>query len=125
MLENHHAAAAWALLLSDPANNFLCGLDSFDLKRFRFIVVEEILATDLKKHFDFLTEWNAKVSSLIFVFPVVVSGLVSSLVSDLDLIPFIVESCENHHRLTDSWGSSPLAGRGPLYYVKVRDTREN
>eukprot|EP00112_Aurelia_sp_Birch-Aquarium-sp1_P014326 Seg3083.2 transcript_id=Seg3083.2/GoldUCD/mRNA.D3Y31 product="cGMP-inhibited 3' 5'-cyclic phosphodiesterase A" protein_id=Seg3083.2/GoldUCD/D3Y31 len=62
VLENHHAAAAWALLLSDPSNNFLCGLDSFDLKRFRFIVVEEILSTDLKKHFDFLTEWNAKVS---------------------------------------------------------------
>jgi len=62
VLENHHAAAGWALLLSDPANNFLCGLDSFDFKRFRFIVVEEILATDLKKHFDFLTEWNAKIS---------------------------------------------------------------
>ncbi|XP_065053831.1 cGMP-inhibited 3',5'-cyclic phosphodiesterase 3A-like isoform X1 [Rhopilema esculentum] len=62
VLENHHAAAAWALLLSDPANNFLCGLESFDLKRFRFIVVEQILSTDLKKHFDFLTEWNAKVS---------------------------------------------------------------
>ena len=68
VLENHHAAAAWALLLSDPANNFLCGLDSFDLKRFRFIVVEEILATDLKKHFDFLTEWNAKVIFLVFFY---------------------------------------------------------
>eukprot|EP00794_Sanderia_malayensis_P012831 gene12831-14148_t len=62
VLENHHAAAAWALLLSDPAVNFLSSLDSFDFKRFRFIVVEEILSTDLKKHFEFLSEWNAKIS---------------------------------------------------------------
>ena len=60
VLENHHAAAAWALMLSDPAINFLSSIDSFDFKRFRFIVVEEILSTDLKKHFDFLSEWNAK-----------------------------------------------------------------
>ena len=36
-------------------------MDPAEFKRFRFIVIEEILSTDLKKHFDFLTEWNAKV----------------------------------------------------------------
>lgn len=62
VLENHHAAAAWSLLVTNPGLNFLSGLDPADFKRFRFIVIEEILSTDLKKHFDFLTEWNAKVN---------------------------------------------------------------
>ncbi|XP_065639277.1 cGMP-inhibited 3',5'-cyclic phosphodiesterase 3A isoform X4 [Hydra vulgaris] len=60
VLENHHAAAAWSLLVTNPEMNFLQELDLVDFKRFRFIVIEEILSTDLKKHFDFLTEWNAK-----------------------------------------------------------------
>lgn len=61
MLENHHAAASWSLLVTNPGLNFLSSLDSADFKRFRFIVIEEILSTDLKKHFDFLAEWNEKV----------------------------------------------------------------
>uniref|UniRef100_A0A493TC99 PDEase domain-containing protein n=1 Tax=Anas platyrhynchos platyrhynchos TaxID=8840 RepID=A0A493TC99_ANAPP len=32
---------------------------------FRFLVIEAILATDLKKHFDFLAEFNAKVSYIL------------------------------------------------------------
>ncbi|XP_066930711.1 cGMP-inhibited 3',5'-cyclic phosphodiesterase 3A-like isoform X1 [Clytia hemisphaerica] len=62
VLESHHAAASWSLLVTNPGLNFLSTLDSADFKRFRFIVIEEILSTDLKKHFDFLTEWNAKIS---------------------------------------------------------------
>lgn len=62
VLENHHAAAAWSLLVTNPGLNFLSGLDSAEFKRLRFIVIEEILSTDLKKHFDFLSEWNAKIS---------------------------------------------------------------
>ncbi|XP_061435067.1 cGMP-inhibited 3',5'-cyclic phosphodiesterase 3A-like [Lethenteron reissneri] len=62
VLENHHAAAAWHLLMSRPEFNFLPGLCHAEFKRFRFLVIEAILATDLKKHFDFLAEFNAKVS---------------------------------------------------------------
>lgn len=62
VLENHHAAAAWSLLVTNPGLNFLSSLDPADFKRFRFIVIEEILSTDLKRHFDFLTEWNSKIS---------------------------------------------------------------
>ncbi|XP_063785492.1 cGMP-inhibited 3',5'-cyclic phosphodiesterase 3A isoform X2 [Pseudophryne corroboree] len=62
VLENHHAAAAWNLLLSRPEYNFLVNLDHMEFKRFRFLVIEAILATDLKKHFDFLAEFNAKVN---------------------------------------------------------------
>lgn len=47
--------------MSHPEYNFLANLDHIELKRFRFLVIEAILATDLKKHFDFLTEFNAKV----------------------------------------------------------------
>ncbi|XP_070544277.1 cGMP-inhibited 3',5'-cyclic phosphodiesterase 3A-like [Ptychodera flava] len=62
VLENHHAAAAWSLLLSNPDYNFLSQLDEAEFKRFRFLVIEFILATDLKRHFDFLVEFNAKVN---------------------------------------------------------------
>ncbi|XP_041935177.1 LOW QUALITY PROTEIN: cGMP-inhibited 3',5'-cyclic phosphodiesterase A [Alosa sapidissima] len=61
VLENHHAAAAWNLFMSRPEYNFLANLQHVEFKRFRFLVIEAILATDLKKHFDFLAEFNAKV----------------------------------------------------------------
>uniref|UniRef100_A0A8B9I159 Phosphodiesterase n=1 Tax=Astyanax mexicanus TaxID=7994 RepID=A0A8B9I159_ASTMX len=64
VLENHHAAAAWSLFLSQPEFNFLSNLDHVEFKRFRFLVIEAILATDLKKHFDFLAEFNAKVNDV-------------------------------------------------------------
>ncbi|GAB6029658.1 hypothetical protein CHUAL_005392 [Chamberlinius hualienensis] len=60
VLENHHAAAAWNLFLSKPEYNFLCHLDKAEFKRFRFLVIEAILATDLKRHFEILAEFNAK-----------------------------------------------------------------
>lgn len=63
VLENHHAASAWSVFMSQPEYNFLAKLDHVDFKRFRFLVIEAILATDLKKHFDFLAEFNAKVIS--------------------------------------------------------------
>lgn len=61
MLENHHAAAAFALLMSDTKYNFLCELNSAEFKRFRFLAIEAVLATDLKRHFDVLSDFNAKV----------------------------------------------------------------
>jgi len=47
---------------SDAQYSWLVNLDYADLKRFRFIVIEAIIATDLKRHFDLLSEFNAKVS---------------------------------------------------------------
>lgn len=64
VLENHHAASAWSLFLSRPEFNFLSSLDHVEFKRFRFLVIEAILATDLKKHFDFLAEFNTKVNDV-------------------------------------------------------------
>ena len=61
VLESHHAASAWHLLLSAPRFNWLRHLDKNEFKRFRFLVIEAILATDLKRHFELLAEFNAKV----------------------------------------------------------------
>ncbi|TUQ53284.1 cGMP-inhibited 3',5'-cyclic phosphodiesterase B [Bagarius yarrelli] len=47
-----------------PGFNFLSNLDHVEFKRFRFLVIEAVLATDLKKHFDFLAEFNAKVTDV-------------------------------------------------------------
>ncbi|XP_074639997.1 cGMP-inhibited 3',5'-cyclic phosphodiesterase 3A-like [Tubulanus polymorphus] len=60
VLENHHAAAAWNLLLEHPKYNWLKHLDKSEFKRFRYLVIEAILATDLKRHFEILAEFNAK-----------------------------------------------------------------
>ncbi|XP_059141069.1 cGMP-inhibited 3',5'-cyclic phosphodiesterase 3A-like [Physella acuta] len=62
VLENHHAAAAWSLLLNEPKNYFITGLEAAEFKRFRYLVIEAILATDLKRHFEILAEFNAKVN---------------------------------------------------------------
>lgn len=60
VLENYHAASAWTLFLSESKFNFLVHLDKAEFKRFRFLVIECILATDLKRHFEILAEFNAK-----------------------------------------------------------------
>lgn len=52
--------------MSRPEYNFLVNLEHVEFKRFRFLVIEAILATDLKKHFDFLAEFNAKVNIQIY-----------------------------------------------------------
>jgi len=62
VLENHHAAASWEMLTCESQYNFLGNLDEAEYKRLRFLVIEAILATDLKMHFDILDEFKAKVS---------------------------------------------------------------
>lgn len=63
VLENHHAAESWKLL-SEPENNFIDTLDSAETKRFRYLVLEFILATDLKQHFDIIMSFNDKASDI-------------------------------------------------------------
>lgn len=61
VLENHHAAASLHLLTNFEENNFLTSLDQAEMKRLRFLIIEAILATDLKMHFDILSDFRAKV----------------------------------------------------------------
>ncbi|VDM45318.1 unnamed protein product [Toxocara canis] len=59
VLENHHAAESWRLLCR-PENAFIDTLDAAETKRFRYLVLEYILATDLKQHFDIIMQFNEK-----------------------------------------------------------------
>lgn len=61
VLENHHAAASWEMLTCESQYNFLGNLDAAEYKRLRFLIIEAILATDLKMHFDILDEFKTKV----------------------------------------------------------------
>ena len=63
VLENHHASASWILLKSNQNFNFLSSLDPAEWKRFRYLVLENILATDLSKHFSIIADFNVKVNS--------------------------------------------------------------
>uniref|UniRef100_A0AC35G4E8 Phosphodiesterase n=2 Tax=Panagrolaimus sp. PS1159 TaxID=55785 RepID=A0AC35G4E8_9BILA len=63
VLENHHAAESWRLLCQRE-NNFIEGLDSAETKRFRYLVLEYILATDLKQHFDIIMQFNDKAADM-------------------------------------------------------------
>uniref|UniRef100_A0A1I7Z0K2 Phosphodiesterase n=1 Tax=Steinernema glaseri TaxID=37863 RepID=A0A1I7Z0K2_9BILA len=63
VLENHHAAESWKLL-QKPENFFIETLDSDEMKRFRFLVLEHILATDLKLHFDLIMQFTEKTAEM-------------------------------------------------------------
>ncbi|CAD5210311.1 unnamed protein product [Bursaphelenchus okinawaensis] len=63
VLENHHAAESWKLL-SQVENNFIEVLDAAETKRFRYLVLEYILATDLKQHFDIIMSFNDKATDM-------------------------------------------------------------
>lgn len=62
ILESHHVAAAWKLLLVDE-NNFLKGLSKEQYLELRDAVIQLVLATDMKFHFEHYTKFKTKVSS--------------------------------------------------------------
>lgn len=64
VLENHHASASWELLHSrnDGAFDFLQNLKTAEWKRLRFLIVEAILATDLKKHFELMNKFMSRIT---------------------------------------------------------------
>ena len=55
VLESYHCATAFEKLLN-PRCNFLSGLGREKFAEFRKLVIKMILATDLSKHFDFLSQ---------------------------------------------------------------------
>ena len=60
VLENHHVASAWKLMISDKRHQFLNGLDSALLTKIRLRTIDLVLSTDLTKHFDILKKWEAR-----------------------------------------------------------------
>ena len=55
------------MLTSESHYNFLGNLDAAEYKRLRFLIIEAILATDLKMHFDILDDFKTKVGILLYV----------------------------------------------------------
>jgi len=58
VLENHHVAAAWKLLISDPKLNFLANLDPTLSSSIRDNTIELVLSTDMAQHNCYLTRWK-------------------------------------------------------------------
>lgn len=61
VLENHHVASAWALILENPENNFLKRMEPADRRRLHDLVIECVLATDLAKHGAVLKTFSSQV----------------------------------------------------------------
>ena len=66
ILESMHVSTAWKLLLLDECN-FLKGLSKEQYLEFRDTVIQLVLATDMKYHFEHYTKFKTKVSSGTFV----------------------------------------------------------
>jgi len=60
VLENHHLAKAWELLLK-PENNFLKNFERKDFLRIRKLIIELVLATDLSQHNQLLSSFSEKI----------------------------------------------------------------
>lgn len=56
-LENHHLAAAFKLM-RHPDFNFLAALPKAEFEKFRKVVIELVLATDMKQHFSILSHFT-------------------------------------------------------------------
>uniref|UniRef100_A0AC35U6H6 Phosphodiesterase n=1 Tax=Rhabditophanes sp. KR3021 TaxID=114890 RepID=A0AC35U6H6_9BILA len=65
VLENHHACEAWKLLCIEE-HLFIDVLDENEFRRFRYLVLEYILATDLKMHFDLVALFKDKIHDIDF-----------------------------------------------------------
>jgi hypothetical protein len=60
VLENHHLAKAWELLLK-PENNFLKNFDKKEFLKIRKLIIELVLATDLSQHNQLLSSFKDKI----------------------------------------------------------------
>jgi len=62
VLERHHLDSTFSCL-HKPENNFLCLISRAQYDEFRSLVIEMVLATDLKQHFSFIARLNGMVPS--------------------------------------------------------------
>lgn len=58
VLENHHVALAFQLTLSQPGANIFARMPRGDFSALRQAVIEMVLATDMTKHFEYLTKFQ-------------------------------------------------------------------
>eukprot|EP00792_Barthelona_sp_PAP020_P004563 TRINITY_DN2207_c0_g1_i1.p1 TRINITY_DN2207_c0_g1~~TRINITY_DN2207_c0_g1_i1.p1 ORF type:complete len:695 (+),score=53.72 TRINITY_DN2207_c0_g1_i1:32-2086(+) len=62
ILENHHMSSAWQMMLNSQFN-IINELSPENQQLFRSLVIDFVLATDLKDHYRIMTQFNAKVNS--------------------------------------------------------------
>uniref|UniRef100_A0A914XGW7 Phosphodiesterase n=1 Tax=Plectus sambesii TaxID=2011161 RepID=A0A914XGW7_9BILA len=63
VLENHHAALAFQLTLKEPGINIFEAMSREDFGTVRQAVVDMVLATDMRRHFEYLTKFQQSVPS--------------------------------------------------------------
>ena len=61
VLENHHLAASFELMIQNDENNWAHQFDKADFKRIREIIIKTVLATDMAQHFSELGILNGRV----------------------------------------------------------------
>lgn len=62
VLENHHVSAAFRLMRDDPDSNILQNLGREELREFRTLVIDMVLATDMSYHFQQLKTMRGLIS---------------------------------------------------------------
>jgi len=59
VLENHHVASAWKLMMSEEEHQFLSEMEPEVIDKVRVRTIDLVLSTDLSKHYAILTEWKS------------------------------------------------------------------
>lgn len=58
VLENHHVALAFQLTLTQPGVNIFARLSSDEFVQLRQATIDMVLATDMSRHFEYLTKFQ-------------------------------------------------------------------
>jgi len=63
VLENHHIAASFEIMLGDPQNNWAFKFEPADFKRLRSLMIDCVLATDMSYHFKEIGHFKTRIAS--------------------------------------------------------------
>ena len=63
VLENHHLAAAFSIMLTNEDNNILENIPLDTYLEIRKVIIQSVLNTDISKHFTLLTELKTKLGN--------------------------------------------------------------
>ncbi|KAJ3079450.1 High affinity cAMP-specific 3',5'-cyclic phosphodiesterase 7A [Rhizoclosmatium hyalinum] len=65
VLESHHCATAFEIMINNPGCDIFKKLPSDKLKTIRQLIVSMVLATDMSNHFEYIAKFKIKVNGLI------------------------------------------------------------
>lgn len=63
VLENHHIAAAFALMNAEEQNNWMHKFKTDDFKRMRKLMIDVVFATDMSKHFGEVGQFKSLIAN--------------------------------------------------------------